>query len=144
MVFQLQRFREASAFAMALALALLTTSCVMGPRMDVDSSNLGQSPLGQLIAKTWMLPEEMLRGEVTSLLAKQKVQCRASAACLEELGFQNCTQQSGALTCSYSGEVKAVLRKTSEEKVENRVRIQIELNIVDDDTEVLVRKIGSI
>lgn len=128
----------------AVVVTALMSSCVMGPRMDVDTDRLGNQPLGRLIAKTWMLPETMIHEELVKLLAGHgKNECRASIACLEKLGFQDCEQRNKTISCDHSGEVRTTLTKSRDEKVESHIRIQVRLN-VNGDAEIVVKKIGSI
>lgn len=144
MAFYLHLSRKVVASTAIIVLALLMVSCALGPRMDVDTTNLGSRPLGLLIAKTWMLPEERISDEVASLVQARKPACANSKDCLEDLGFQHCQHHGSTTVCSYTGDIKAVLQKPRGQKVENNVRVQIEMDVHEDQIKLIVKKFGSI
>ena len=79
---------------------LLMVACGF-PGMRVDNSGLGNTPIGQLLTRTWMNSPEWISGQVREMLRAQAGSAPTVAGA-QSIGFECGATLS---TCKYSGHV---------------------------------------
>ena len=87
-------------YAAAAAFLVLVAACGF-PGMKVDNSGLGNTPIGQLLTRTWMNSPEWIAGQVREMLRAQAGGA-PTVASAQAIGFE-----CGATlpTCKYRGHV---------------------------------------
>lgn len=92
---------------MATAILLLSLcSCAVGPRVEVDTSEAGDSPIGRLITNNFANSQQSTKTKITNLIVESETNSAINKKeALENLGLK-CQTLS---ICTYHGKIRSKL-----------------------------------